>query len=128
MKAFVLRMFSLALLVGLLSAVTAAADPSGKWTWTQKGKEREVEFNLTLKADGEKLSGTLARGPNQRETEISEGSYQDGKIGFTVTSQRQGNTVTLKYSGKLDGDTIKGTVSGGRQGGRERAWEAKRKS
>jgi len=131
MKSLLVRMFSLAVLVGLLAAATTAADPSGKWTWTTKGKQRETEFNLTLKAEGEKVTGTLARGKNQREAEISNGAYKDGTVSFEVTTERRGNKVTAKYSGKVDGDTIKGTVTAPRGDSgqaREREWEAKRAS
>jgi hypothetical protein len=46
-----------------------------------------------------------------------------------VTREFGGNSRTTKYSGKLDGDTIKGKMEApGRQGGDpvSRDWEAKR--
>jgi hypothetical protein len=111
----------------------------------QQGQGRE--FTLKLKQDGEKVTGTLMapaggrRGGqdgqggqgNQnaqgRETEIKNGKITaDGTLSFEVTRQgRGGNEMTTTYKGKLDGDTIKGTMSFETQNGaQERPWEAKR--
>ncbi len=39
-------------------------------------------------------------------------------IAFSVTREFNGNSMTTKYTGKLDGDTIKGSVERpGRDGG-----------
>jgi hypothetical protein len=48
-------------------------------------------------------------------------------VTFSVTREFNGNSFTAKYSGKLDGDTIKGKVDTERNGEtRSRDWEAKR--
>ncbi len=127
------EMFSpaVALLVATTIAATAiAADATGTWTWTTKSKKgKEIENTLTLKAEGDKLTGELARGPQQRSTEISNGTLKGDEISFDVTVERNGNAQTTKFSGKVEGDTIKGTQTGSRKGGgegRSREWEAKR--
>jgi hypothetical protein len=107
-----------------------AADPAGTWTWkftTQSG--REIESTLVLKVDGEKLTGTLARGGGQRTSEIANGTFKNDEVSFEVTVERGGMKRTTKYKGKLEGDTIKGTQQGTRPDGgegRTRDWEAKR--
>ena len=135
------------------SAVQAAdkkADATGTWTWTMTGGGRGGNANanatprkstLKLKADGEKLTGTLSQpgfarrgedggaAPAPVETAISEGKVKGDEISFSVTREVGGNSRTAKYSGKLDGDTIKGKIEApGRQGGDpvSRDWEAKR--
>lgn len=124
------RIAATSFVVALLAATAVAADPAGVWTWkltTQNG--REIESTLTLKVDGEKLTGTLARGAQQRTTDITNGTFKNDEISFEVTAERNGNTFTSKYKGKVDGDTIKGTIQGNRPGGgegRARDWEAKR--
>ncbi len=48
-------------------------------------------------------------------------------MSFKVTRERNGQTFTVNYKGKLEGDTIKGTIEfnfGGES--RSRDWEAKR--
>ena len=47
-----------------------------------------------------------------------------GTLAFSVTRKRNNNEVTTKYSGKRDGDTIKGKIEGPQ--GQPRDWEAKR--
>jgi hypothetical protein len=119
-----------AFVVAVFASTVAAADPSGTWTWkftTQNG--REISSALTLKVDGEKLTGTLTRGRQQRATEISNGTFKDDEVSFEVTVERGDRKSTTKYKGKIEGDTIKGTQQGTRRGGgegRTRDWEAKR--
>ena len=124
------RMLMAALVVVLVASAALAADPNGTWKWkftTQGGQE--IESSLTLKADGEKLTGTLTRGQQQRKADISNGAFKNDEVSFEVTVERGGNSITSKYKGKVDGDTIKGTIQGMRPGGgegRTRDWEAKR--
>ena len=48
-------------------------------------------------------------GRNNTDTAIEDGKFKDGTLTFTVTREFNGNKFTPKYSGKLDGDTIKGS-------------------
>jgi hypothetical protein len=112
---------------------TAQADDkataTGTWKWEFKRNNGEaIEITLKLKQEGEKLTGTVSRGEN--ETEIKEGKVsKDGEVTFEVVRETQGNTVTQKYKGKLEGDTIKGKVEFERNGeAQSRDWEAKRAS
>lgn len=102
-----------------------AADPSGDWKWTMMRQDREIEVPMTLKADGEKLTGTV--GSDERKADIEDGTFKDGAVSFKVTRERGGQSFTMNYNGKLEGDTIKGTIEfdfGGET--RSRDWEAKR--
>ena len=116
--------------VSMLAATAIAADATGTWTWTQKTKKgKEIENTLTLKVEGEKLTGELARGPQQRSAEISNGTIKGDTVTFEVTTERNGNAQTTKFEGKVEGDTIKGTQTGSRKSGgqgRTQDWEAKR--
>ncbi len=120
----------LALLIVFTWAVRAeAADPTGTWTWKVTGqKGKDVDFKLTLKAEGEKLTGSLERGPQGRSVDIANGTFKNDEVTFETSVERQGKTATTKYKGKVDGDTLKGTSEGGRPsgGGKTRDWEAKR--
>lgn len=142
-----------ALAIGAVPQVRAAdkkADPNGTWTWTMQGRGGAAanpdapvrKVTLKLKADGDKLTGTIAqpaggRGGGgaaaaaPRETEISDGKIKGDDISFAVKREFNGNSFVTKYSGKIDGDTIKGKVEApGRQGGdpTSRDWEAKREA
>ena len=117
-----------ALFALLALAQAQAADASGKWSWTRPGRNggEDQKFTLTLKVDGDKLTGKLAapgRGGQTSETEISDGKVKGDEVSFTVTRGR----FSMKYSGKVTADTIKGKTEMERNGQtRSRDWEAKR--
>ena len=105
-----------------------AGSVDGNWTWsftTQNGQT--FETRAKLKQEGEKLTGVVI-GRNNTETEIKDGKINEkGELSFSVSSERQGQTMTQKYTGKLEGDTIKGKVERERDGEtRSTDWEAKR--
>lgn len=101
------------------------ADPTGTWKWKVGQGDRAREVTLKLKMEGDKLTGAMVGGNN--ETKIDDGSFKDGEISFSVTRERNGMKSTTKYSGKLSGDTIKGSTESERNGEkRKQDWEAKR--
>jgi len=119
-----LGLFALA----LMASQAVAADAAGTWTWKftppNGGEEREI--TLTLKQDGEKLTGTLAMGPN-RMVEIQNGTIKNDALAFETVFERDGNRFTSKYQGSVSGDTIKGKIERQRDGQTmTRDWEAKR--
>jgi hypothetical protein len=113
----------------LVSGVPALAADSidGTWEWETSGQGGQTfQQRAKLKQDGEKLTGVVL-GRNNQETEIKDGKIKDGEISFSVTRERQGQTMTTKYTGKLSGDTIKGKTERERDGQTQsRDWEAKR--
>jgi hypothetical protein len=82
---------------------------------------------LTLKLDGEKLTGKMA-GRNGNDTEIENGKVNGDEVSFDITRERNGNKFTSKYNGKLSGDTITGKIESKNRDGeaRSRDWTAKR--
>jgi len=116
----------LALFAAALPAV--AADDKGKvdgtWTWSTPGQNGQTfEQKAKLKSEGDKVTGVII-GRNNQETAIKEGKLKDGELSFDVTRERNGQSMTIHYKGKLEGDTIKGTSE--REGGQSREWNAKR--
>jgi hypothetical protein len=110
-----------------LAGIAAAADanPTGTWKWSVTRNEKTRESTLKLKLEGDKLTGTIS-GRNQ-DTAIENASFKDGTVSFTVTREFNDQKFTTKYSGKLDGDVIKGTQETERNGKtNSSAWEAKR--
>jgi len=115
------------------ASTASAADPSGTWSWSRAGRQGgdPVKTTLTLKKEGDKLTGKIStpgrQGGQARETEISNGTFKDGTVAFEVVREFQGNKMVTKYSGKLEGDTIKGKMEMERNGqARSVDWEAKR--
>lgn len=101
--------------VGLLGSVIAADNPIGTWKWTASFGGKEREQTMTLKLDGDKLTGSMS-GRDGDQTAISDGTYKDGKISFSVTRELNGQKRTTKYNGTLGGDTITGKSERERDG------------
>jgi len=103
------------------------ASLSGKWDSSFKRSDgTAMETTLTLKQEGEKLTGTQAF--NENETEIRDGKVEAGQITFRILRERDGRTVTSKYRGKLQKDnTIKGEIESDWTGEvRKLEWEARK--
>ncbi len=114
--------------VGMSISALAADKPgaTGKWKWSFDRGGQTVETTLTLKQDGEKLTGAVT-GRNNTETAIEDGKVKDGEVSFKVTREFNGQKFTMAYKGKVSEDTIKGTIESERDGQkRSRDWEAKR--
>lgn len=104
------------------------ADPTGTWKWTVTMGDNKRDVTLKLELKDDKLTGTMP-GRDNTEIKIDDGKFKDGEISFSVTRERNGNKRTSKYSGKLEGDTIKGKIEFEREGKTEsRDWEAKREA
>ena len=113
-------------LSGLAVAQDKKADPTGTWKWSAMFGDRKIEQTLKLKLDGDKLTGAMV-GRNNMETPISDGTIKDNMIKFNVVREFNGNKFTIKYSGTVSGDTIKGKSEFERDGNAQsRDWEAKR--
>lgn len=101
-------------------------DLNGTWksSYTnQNGQARETVFKL--KAEGEKLTGTVSGRNN--DTAIEEGKIKGEEVSFQVTREFNGNKMVIKYTGKVSGDTITGKSEAQRDGQpNSRDWVAKR--
>ena len=112
-----LKLLAIAAVLGFFCATLQAEDKkasaTGTWKWTRKNQNgEEQQLQVKLKQDGDKLTGTLT-GPGGNDVEIKEGKVKDGEVSFQVTFERNGNEITAKFHGKMDGDKIKGKVEVG---------------
>jgi hypothetical protein len=114
-------------LVLTVAAMALAADPSGTWKWTTQSPNGAIETTLKLESKDGKLAGSYS---NQfGDTGISNVSFQDEVLAFEVVREFGGGKFVIKYRGKLEGDTIKGTLESPRPDGGEPMkldWNAKR--
>ncbi len=110
-----------------LTTAARAADPTGAWQWTTHSSNGDIETSLKLDWKDGKLTGAYT---NQfGATAISNASFQAEVIEFDVVRDFGGKKYVVKYHGKLDGDTIKGTIEApGHDGGEavKLEWTAKR--
>jgi len=129
------------IVVGVAASIRADddADPTGIWKWVADPTAETIEVSeLTLKRDGDKLTGSLfhdnsefpklpktgqARIRRNVTTQISDGTIQDGRISFKIVRSFNGRKNVVTFSGKIEGNLIKGKTQSGRL---SREWEAKR--
>jgi hypothetical protein len=100
-------------------------NPTGTWTYTADVNGQSIEVTIKLKLEGDQLTGTVSAADT--EGKIEDAKYQDGDVSFKVNFEKDGNKLTIKYKGKIEGDTFKGKREMERDGqmmGRE--FEAKR--
>jgi len=92
----------------VLTVAAVAADPTGTWKWTAEGRNGPMEATAKLELKDGALSGTVS-GRNG-DTAIGDSSFKDDHLAFTVKREFNGNSFVIKYDGKLEGDTITGTI------------------
>lgn len=123
----ILRLLAAAFAAGLVAATAFAGDPTGTWKWTVTTPNGDLETTLKLTLKDGQVAGTYSN--SFGDAAISNASFKDDHIAFEVQREFDGNKFTLKYQGKLSGDTIKGTIDApGFDGGESRKldWNAKR--
>ncbi|HEU0123155.1 MAG TPA: hypothetical protein VFQ91_21675 [Bryobacteraceae bacterium] len=96
---------TLSILGGLALAVSMlAADITGKWTGKVETPNGSRDVNMTFKADGSTLTGTVS-GRNG-DSPIENGKISGDDISFTVTRKFNDNEIKMNYTGKVSGDSI----------------------
>lgn len=95
----------LAMFAVLAMGVTlCAADITGKWTGKMETPNGSRDVNMTFKADGATLTGSVS-GRNG-DTPIENGKISGDDVSFTVTRSFNGNEMKTNYTGKVSGDSI----------------------
>lgn len=100
--------------LGLFVTGLLAADFNGKWAGEVEGRNGKRPVAFTLKAEGEKLTGSMdgQNGP----VEIMEGKITGDEISFSVEREMQGEKRKIPYTGKLvNGELQMKTGTGERQ-------------
>jgi len=104
MKKFFLLSLAVAIL-GLFNIVSAT-DATGKWIVTMQGRDGTPRTQtFEFKVDGATLTGTVS-GRQGEPTPISNGKVDGDNISFELTRSRDGNSFTMKYTGKVSADKI----------------------
>jgi hypothetical protein len=107
-----LGFFSFVLLLavaGVALAADAPANVAGNWSVDVSGGAGKTTQTIVLKQDGATITGTF-KGPRQSGT--IDGSVDGKNIKFHVTAR-----IPLDYTGTVDGDSMKGSMSGRGQTG-----------
>ena len=121
-------LFAATLAAAFALSVSAAetATPTGNWTWTANTPQGPFEVTARFEFKGGSLTGSVTVPGN--EAPISAASFKEGAIAFTVIREMHGMQFEIRYSGKLEGDSITGTIDRpSPDGEREQVeWKAKR--
>ena len=96
--------FVTAVVVYAVSAAHPAANVAGSWQVTVSGDAGSAEQTIVLTQDGNTITGSF-KGP--RQSGPLEGTVDGNTIKFHVKTR-----VPLDYTGTVDGDTMKGTMTG----------------
>ncbi|MBS1807814.1 MAG: hypothetical protein JST84_06465 [Acidobacteria bacterium] len=94
-----------ACLLTFCATVVFAASIDGKWTGQVQGPQGAMDLTVVLKAEGEKLTGTMTN--QMGETAIKDGSIKGDDVAFKVDREFNGMKFTVVYKGKLAGDELK---------------------
>ena len=97
---FALLLFS----CSLAHAADEPANVAGTWHVSISGAAGSAEQTIVLQQDGNKITGTF-KGP--RQSGKLQGTVDGKAISFHVATH-----VPLDYKGTVDGDTMKGTMTG----------------
>jgi hypothetical protein len=99
-------------LLGLsLPGQLLASDMGGNWKWQITPQEGDaINMSAKFTVDNGKLTGTFLDGYDQQTFDIKDGKVDGDNVSFTVTRPLNDITITVKYAGKLSGDTVTGTM------------------
>jgi hypothetical protein len=120
MKKIFLLLVAITVLAG--PAYAQGTDAGGIWDVSFNTPNGTITAALTLKKDGEKLTGSIA-GP-QGEVAI-EGTQKDKAVVVNFSVQTPNGPFAIVMNGNQDGDAIAGTMDFGGQGQAE--WTGKRR-
>src|SRR6266436_1989005 len=91
-----------------LTAQAAKTDVTGKWAFAVETSAGSGTPTLTLKQDGEKLTGHYSG--QLGEADLT-GALKGSDIKITFTADVQGNSINCVYTGTVDSkDAMKGKV------------------
>jgi hypothetical protein len=102
-----LRLALLAIgLLALVAAPRAQNAVDGKWAGEVQGGRGPQQITVTLKAEGDKLTGSVMGGRGG-EIAIKDGTISGSTVKFKTTQMgRGGNEITFNWSGTVKGDEI----------------------
>jgi hypothetical protein len=100
---------------------TPKIDISGTWDFAVESPQGTMNLTSTFKQDGEKLTGIQS---SQMGEMALEGTIKGADIAFAIVLDMQGQQMTITYTGKVDGETMSGTIEFGSFG--SATWTAKK--
>jgi hypothetical protein len=106
----ILSVAMILVLGGAAQAQDKKTDPVGTWKCEYEIGSQKRTSTLTVKKDGDKLSGTMTW-PDQKETELKDLKQKDDTLTFSAVRKFMGSEIPIDYTLTLDGDKLKGKGS-----------------
>lgn len=105
-----MRTLAIAAVLSVAATVLSAqATVDGNWNFTMDSQMGQVTAKVTLKAEGNKLTGTFDLGG--RTLTVEDGTIEGNALKFMLRRDRPtGGVMVYDMAGKLDGDAIAGTA------------------
>lgn len=100
-----------ALLLGPSSKAAQSANVVGSWDFTVESPNGKSSSVLTIKKDGDKLSG-VSKGPRGERT-LESVSVAGNDITFVMKIKFQDQDMVITYKGKVEKDSMKGEADFG---------------
>lgn len=98
---------ALVLVVCRLAVAANQADPVGTWKCEYSIGDQKRTSTLTIKKDGDKLTGTMSW-PDQKEATLKDLKWKDGELTFSADRVLADNTFHIEYKFMVSGDALKG--------------------
>jgi hypothetical protein len=104
------------------SLMAQAKTIAGEWDAAMNTPGGVRNFKIVFKVEGEKVTGTVKRATGDVALV---GTIKGNDLQFSYVVRYNDNDLTLSMTGKVDGDSIAGTVAFG-ESGQSDQWSAKR--
>ena len=93
---------------GLSRAVDdKAVDPVGTWKCEYEIGGQQRMSTLTIKKDGDKLTGTMSWS-DQKDEALKDVKLKDATLSFSAVRKLMDNEIPIDYTLTIDGDKLKG--------------------
>lgn len=101
-------MVSMICLLGAAFLLAAALNVTGDWLLVTKTKKAEKKVVYNFVQDGERLTVTTKR--EKGKGLKGDGTVKGNNIEWTIIRENKKGTAVFKYTGVIDGDTMKGEL------------------
>jgi len=94
-------------LCGLAGARDEKANPVGTWKCEYEIGGQKRESTLTIKKDGDKLTGMMVW-QDKQEAKLKDVKIKDSELSFSAVREIMDMKIEIDYKLKIDGDKFKG--------------------
>jgi Zn-dependent metalloprotease len=101
-------MIAMICLLGTAFLLVAAVNVTGDWQLVMKTKKVEKKAVFAFVQDGEKLTVTMK--PEKGKELKGDGTVKGNNLEWTMIRKNKNGTALFKYTGVIDGDTMKGEM------------------